>query len=241
MPDHRAHRGPHPKDRELFGAEQVPLLQRAAAELCWLLDRDYPSAASLKLVGDRHSLIDRQRIAVARCSCSAQQAASRRGRQCLPEQLAGGALWIDGYNVLTSIEAALGGGAILLARDGTFRDMASMHGTYRRVAETESAIRAVAEVVAGWGIVRVHWLLDAPVSNSGRLKQMLLEMAADAGWPWEVALVPDPDRELVKAMEVVASSDSHVLDGCKSWANLARTVIEKRVPQAWVIDLSLVT
>jgi len=238
MPDHRAHRGPHPKDRELFGAEQVSTLQRAAAELCWLLDREYPAAAALKLVGDRHRLIDRQRTAVARCSCSARQAANRRSRQFTAEQLAGRALWIDGYNVLTSIEAALGGGVILHARDGTHRDMASMHGTYRRVAETESAISAIAEVIAGWGVSRCHWYFDAPVSNSGRLKQMMLTMASQAGWPWEVSLVPDPDRVLVETTEVIASSDSHVLDGCRAWVSLTRAVIEARVPQAWVVDLS---
>ena len=50
-------------------------------------------------------------------------------------------LAIDGYNVLTSIEAALAGGIILEARDGCFRDVASVHGTWRKVHETVPAIR----------------------------------------------------------------------------------------------------
>ena len=49
-------------------------------------------------------------------------------------------LWIDGYNALTTIESALSGSVILRARDGCYRDMASMHGTYRKVQETVPAI-----------------------------------------------------------------------------------------------------
>jgi hypothetical protein len=213
-------------------------MQTAAAELCWLLDHGYPPAAALKLVGDRHALIDRQRIAVARCACSAAQAANRRERQCKPEQLAGRPLWIDGYNVLTSIEASLAGGVILHARDGTFRDMASMHGSYRRVAETEPALRLIAAVTSSWGVSHCHWWFDAPVSNSGRLKQFIENLAAAESWPWDVSLVPDPDRVLVESAEIIASSDSHVLDGCGSWANLARAVIEQCEPQAWMVDLA---
>ena len=64
------------------------------------------------------------------------------------EQLRGAALWLDGYNVLTTIEAALAGGVILAARDGTYRDMASMHGSYRKVAETLPALELLGRTIA---------------------------------------------------------------------------------------------
>ena len=80
----------------------------------------------------------RQRTAVGRCCCSDAEAARRRSCQVGGERLCGAALWLDGYNVLTTIEAALAGGVILAARDGAYRDMASMHGSYRKVAETRA-------------------------------------------------------------------------------------------------------
>ena len=52
-------------------------------------------------------------------------------------------LWIDGYNVLTTIEAALAGAVIIAGRDGCYRDMASMHGSYRKVEETSPAIELI--------------------------------------------------------------------------------------------------
>ena len=102
-------------------------------------------------------------------------------------------MWLDGYNVLTTIEAALAGGVILAARDGAYRDMASMHGSYRKVAETRPALELLGRTLAALGVSECRWLLDRPVSNSGRLKGIIEELAAARGWPWRVELVPNPD------------------------------------------------
>ena len=80
MPDSRTARGPHPKDAECFAPSALPALRQAVAELSWLLERGYPKKAALKLVGDRHALRDRQRMAVQRCAASDQDRARRRAR-----------------------------------------------------------------------------------------------------------------------------------------------------------------
>ena len=55
--------------------------------------------------------------------------------------------------MLTTIEAALAGGVILAARDGAYRDMASMHGSYRKVAETPARFgTAGPHARRGWGL-----------------------------------------------------------------------------------------
>ena len=128
MPDQRRHRGPHPDNARLFGEAVLPAMQTATMELCWLLSRGYAPESSVKLVGDRHGLEARQRLAVARCSCSDEAAERRKQRQVEPQSLAGASLHIDGYNVLTTIEAALSGGVLLLTRDGELR----RHGQHAR-------------------------------------------------------------------------------------------------------------
>jgi hypothetical protein len=182
MPDTRAHRGPHPEDATLFAADQVPALRLAVAELSWLLSRGYAQPSGLKLVGDRHRLNARQRVAVMRCACSDDALAQRSARRVSIEDLRGRAVDLDGYNVVTTVEAALGGGVILGARDGTFRDLAAMHGTFRKVEETRPAAVLVGRVLAEAGAGDITWLLDSPVSNSGRLRGALLEVAAENGW-----------------------------------------------------------
>jgi len=237
VPDQRRHRGPHPDDVRLFGADALPALQTAVAELAWLLTRGYPHASSLKLVGDRHALESRQRLAVSRCTCGDADAARRQQRQVSPQSLAGCRIELDGYNVLTSIEAALSGGVLLLARDGVLRDMASMHGSYRKVDETLPALELIGQTLAGFGVSEALWLLDRPVSNSGRLKKIIEDLAGQWGWTWQVELVHDPDAELMQSDEIVATADSAILDLCEAWFNLARETVERHVAGARLVDL----
>ncbi len=238
MPDRRTHRGPHPEDARLFALENRELLARAVGDLSWLLTHGYAPDSSLKLVGDRYGLVARQRVAISRCSCSDDDASRRRSREVPPQALSGQPLILDGYNVLTTVEAALAGGVILAARDGTYRDMASMHGSYRKVTETLPALELLGGELAGLNVAQSIWYLDRPVSNSGRLKTVMQRLAEDKLWPWRIELAPNPDAVLAESADIVTTADSVVLDRCSSWFNLARSVINKRIQQAWIIDLS---
>ncbi len=258
MPDTREHRGPHPADAELFAPALLPRLREAVADFSMLLTKGYAEKSTLKLVGDRFSLTQRQRLAVMRSSCSQQQRQSRLAR-CVPiETLAGQPIAIDGYNLLITIEAALSGGLIFQGRDGCFRDLASIHGTYRKVEETVPAVKLIGEFLTeirtprvegvppsnrgqdarDTSVAQVLWLLDSPVSNSGRLKTLIGQLAREGNWPWEIRLTISPDAELSKMNTIVVSTDSVVLDACQKWTNLAAEIITRRLPATTVIDLS---
>jgi hypothetical protein len=231
------HRGPHPEDAALFSCTARPILASAVDDLCWLLGKGYAPDSSLKLVGDRYKLVTRQRVAVARCSCGTAVRAERKRREIDLTALKNRPLWLDGYNVLTTIEAALGGGVILIARDGAYRDMASMHGSYRKVEETLPALEILGRLLEECSVTQCVWLLDRPVSNSGRLKTMMEVLAAENRWPWRIELVANPDAELSISPEVVATADSVILDRCQAWFNLCREAISRYATQAWILDL----
>ena len=239
MPDKRQHRGPHPLDAKLFAPAQVPLLRRAVADFGWLLERGYAAKSSLQLVGNRFGLHQRQRLAVLRSSCGQSARLDRARRETARENWRGQTLQLDGYNVLMTIEAALGGGVMLRGRDGCLRDIAALHGNFRRVEETAAAATLLGEFLTQSGVARAVWWLDSPVSNSGRLKQLLLELAAARAWNWQVHLAFDADAALKKLDEpgLVASADSVVLDNVGAWANLGGALIEAEIPGAWIVDL----
>ncbi len=216
----------------------LPKLRRAAEDLNWLLSRDYPLDSALKLVGDRFSLVARQRTAVRRSCCSDRQLDLRQAKLIAAGQSSSdGILHIDGYNVLTTVEAALAGGVILVGRDGCYRDMASMHGNYRKVAETLPALELIGRTMAEQGYANCPWLLDSPVSNSGRLAGIIRQVAAERGWAWRVELVTDPDPLLSVCEQAVATADSLILDNCQAWRNLAREVVENLVDDVFLVDL----
>jgi hypothetical protein len=238
VPDTRTHRGPDPRDARAFGPEAWPALRTAVGEFSWLLGKGYAPVSALKLVGDRWSLTERQRMAVLRSSCSDEALARRACRRVEPEEVAGEPVAVDGFNVLTTLEAALGGAVVLVGRDGCLRDIAGVHGTYRKVEETRPAVALAAETLAALGVAGCTWYLDRPVSNSGRLGTILLDAAAAGGWDWRVEVVNDPDPVLAASEAVVASADSVVLDRCGRWLNLARLVVAEKVPGAKLVDLS---
>ena len=238
MPDTREHRGPHPADAELFAAALLPRLREAVADFSLLLTKGYADRSALKLVGDRFSLTQRQRLAVMRSSCSERQRQSRLDR-CMPVgALASQAIAIDGYNLLITIEAALSGGLIFKGRDGCFRDLASIHGTYRKVEETVPAVRLIGEFLTEIRVASALWLLDSPVSNSGRLKTLIGQLARESNWLWEIRLTISPDAELSKMDTIVVSTDSVVLDACTRWTNLAAEIITRELPQTAVLDIA---
>jgi len=236
-PDHRQHRGAHPEDARLFAPEKRDMLRIAMADLSWLLSRGYAMTSSLKLVGDRYALTERQRTALSRAACS-DQARDQRTERMLPwTSLKSADIAVDGFNLLITVEAALGGGLIMHCRDECLRDLASMHGSYRAAEETDTALELIGTALDAVGVRTVQWLLDSPVSNSGRLAQSLREAAQERGWPWQVEAVYNPDAVLRVSDKIVVSSDSVILDHAMRWANVAAHIVRYHVPQAWIVDL----
>lgn len=243
MPDKRKHRGQHPDDGKLFAPTQHEALRTAVSEFSWLLSRGYANPSAIKLVGDRHSLTERQRVAVWRSACSDQALKRRRQNQTTLDQVANQPLGIDGYNLLITVESALSGGLVLVGRDGCCRDLASIHGTYRKVEETVPSIELITDYLAGYGLPHVDWYVDRPVSNSGRLKALLADVLERRGLmphgatTWNIELVASPDGVLARYAGLVVTTDSAVLDRCGPWVNLAAEIIAARLPAAWKIDL----
>ena len=237
-PDRRKHRGAHPEDARLFDDARLSALRAATAEMSWLLGRGYQPKSALKLVGDRHNLRERQRLAVGRAACSDESRERRRARRVEAQSIRGAELIVDGFNLVITLEAALAGGVLILCRDGCLRDLSSVHGSYRAVEETERAVTLAGEVLDNLGARAALWLLDSPVSNSGRLAERVRRIAAERDWPWTVEVEFNPDRRIVSSDRIAVTSDSNVLDGVARWLNLNRLVVEQHVKHRWLIDLS---
>jgi hypothetical protein len=238
MPDIRKHRGAHPEDRKLFSEDQLPPLRTAVSELSWLLTRAYTIKAAAKLVGDRHALTDRQRLAVSRAACSDQSLQGRAATRTRIAELRDAELVIDGFNLIITLEAALSGGVLLRCRDGCIRDLSSVHGSYRSVEETGTAIQLIGESLAAVKPKCIEWFLDRPISNSGRLAKLVRDLAAQNDWPWTVETAFNPDREIISSGGTVISSDGPLLDQVERWTNFSRYLIEKNLDSSWLVDLS---
>lgn len=200
------------------------MLRRATEDLGWLLARGYSGDAAITLVGDHFQLDRRQRVALRR-STSADPEARKRKRVAL----SGARVAVDGFNQIVTVEAALSGGLLIRGTDGLLRDLASVHGSYRGVEETARAVALLVDALRP--AAEVRWILDRPVSNSGRLAAILREQGQ------EVTLEDAADHALLESGLALASSDGPLLDRAGAHVDLTGTVVAG-LPEAWIVDLS---
>ncbi|MBW8687511.1 DUF434 domain-containing protein [Chitinophaga rhizophila] len=220
-------RNQHQDDSILFGSPEQQLhLQHALEDLHFLLSRDYPFKASLALVGNRYDLIKRQQFALQGMACSAQQLQARKCKEATPADLQGKEILLDAFNVLILLETALSGGYIFKGLDGCYRDISSVHGAYRKVAQTEEALVLAGEMLGRLGAGKVTWVFDAPVSNSGKMKGLCYEIAAQHRFNWDAVLENSPDKYLIGSRFLVCTSDAWILDECTAWFNLGAYIVQ---------------
>lgn len=226
-------RGYEPKDTLEFGPKAAEKLNAAGQELVFLMNRGYDVKSASTFIGNHYLLSERQRLALARITSTEDALRARKQKELLqaPESLV-----VDGFNTIITLEVALSGSLLLAGMDGTIRDLAGLRGTYRIVDKTITAVELLFARFDELGVKNALFYLDQQVSNSGRLRTLLLDKAKDREVEIQVELHPSVDG-LLSRMEQVVTADAIILDKCGSWYNLNRTLIGSAVPDAWIFRL----
>ncbi len=231
-------RGYVPEDEAFFYREDsLGRLRLAQADLLYLIERGYPIKNASVFTGNHYLLSERQRLALVRATSSRQAVAARRCRE-IPGPVTGKEVHIDGFNIIITLEIALSGSTLLKCMDGTIRDLAGLRGTYRIIDKTHEAIGLLMCRLKELEAKKAFFYLDSPVSNSGRLKSLILDTAAENSLDCQVHLVPNADAVL-KEQEYVITSDAIILDHCKTWSNPLPGLLSSSLPGLRYVDLSM--
>ncbi len=230
-------RGYSPNDKTEFYGDAYPRLLTAGQDLRYLLDRGYPIKVASTFVGNHFLLSERQRLALARAVSSSDNIESRRKKEqtALPQ---GSVVHIDGFNTVITLEVALSRSLLLKCMDGTVRDLAALRGTYRLIDKTAPAISLIGDMLERYGIGKAVFYLDAPVSNSGRLKEQIQTVLGQAPFEVQAEVIHNVDTTLEK-LENVITSDAIILDKCISWINLNSRIIEESMEAYPYVDFSV--
>ena len=222
-------------DEKEFHGKAASVLKAAAANLYYLLNRGYPIKGASVFVGNHYLLSERQRLALVRAISPRDSILCRQEKEC-SGPLEGADVYIDGFNTIITLEVALSGSTLLRCMDGCIRDLAGLRGTYRLIDKTETALVRIGEALEKKGAGRAIFYLDAPVSNSGRLKEEIMRVMAPFSFQTEAEVIYDVDRKL-ETREHVITGDAIILDQCKSWINLVRMIIEQTMEPYPYVDL----
>ena len=220
-----AKRGFMPQDEKDFNAEGIAKMKVAAQDVLYLLDAGYSTKSATTFVGDHYQLSERQRICLARSISPTQDVISRLNREVT--DIRDETLYIDGFNAIICLEVAYASRMSFKCMDGSIRDLAGLMGTYRIMGVTHQAVRAILSTLTIRGVKEAVIYLDKPVSNSGRLKTLIFEIANEMNCPikLEVILLNAVDAQL-KKLPLIASGDSIILNECDKWFNLNKATID---------------
>lgn len=227
-------RGYTPEDEKDFGKEALVTLSRAGSDICYLLNQGYRIGGAATFVCDHYRLSKRQRIALIRWAASDEAIRNRKARE-LADGCEGRTLHVDGFNTIITLEVALSGSPVILCKDGCLRDLAGLRGTYHPIDKTIEAVNKIGSFLEKEKAGKVIFYLDAPVSNSGRLKVLIQEELAKYSFLTEAYCINGVDG-ILKNQECVVTADSAVLDRANSYFNLNLYLISDGVPGLWLVD-----
>ena len=217
-----AKRGYVPEDERNFSTSALETMRIASRHINYLINEGYDLKSASTFAGNHFLLSERQRLAIARSLATKEQLEIRRRK----EKENGTEVWVDGFNMIITLEVLFCDSILFTCMDGTIRDLAALRGTYRIIPETTDATSMLFHVLLDAGVESVHILLDEPVSNSGRLKALIADIGEKCPFTMDIQIRKDVDRELY-GKENVITSDSVILDNCKSWINLTPRCLEK--------------
>ena len=223
-----AKRGYVPEDERNFSPSALDTMRTASRHIEYLINEGYDLKQVSVFVGNHFLLSERQRLAIMRSLATKKQLEARKAK----EVISGKEIWVDGFNMIITLEVLLCDSILFHCMDGTIRDLAALRGTYRIIPETTAAVKMLFDALKEIKAESVHILLDEPVSNSGRLKTLIADVGEEYSFDLDIQIRKDVDRELY-GKENVITSDSVILDYCGSWINLTPGCLTKQAIQVW--------
>ena len=226
-----AKRGFVPDDARNFSPSALETLRSASRHVGYLINEGYDLKQATTFVGNHFLLSERQRLAIMRSLATDEQLVIRKQKELLTAKASGNEVYIDGFNIIITLEVLLCDSILFSCMDGTIRDLAALRGTYRIIPETHDAIQLLFDILEKTKIGVAHILLDEPVSNSGRLKSLIADIGEAYPFDLDIQILKDVDRALYDKEHVI-TTDSVILDHCKSWQNLTEKCLQLMDRQA---------
>jgi len=209
-------------------------LKAAIKDYFYLLEKGYPEKPTIKLVGDRYRLRGDQRMLLFRGITTSSKAANRQKR--IVHSLDAKSLYIDGYNVLLTLQNFWQGLPVFKGNDGIIRDCGRGYGMIKYTRVFERAMIRLVEFLASEKIKSFIFYLDEPVSNSSTLQEKLMKEISlfNCNVSGTVKRVHSADQELkqIRDMEaVLATSDTEIIDSSPLWiADIPSLILDMKSP-----------
>ncbi|MHA1505686.1 MAG: DUF434 domain-containing protein [Candidatus Asgardarchaeia archaeon] len=199
----------------------LKLLRLAAEDLVYLLSRGYRKDSALKFISDHYNLGKISRYILARGIYPDDYIREVSKKVMKEGSLKGEEVFIDGYNVLITVEAIISGLPLFMGNDGIVRDVRCVFGKYRMSEKTRVSLKAIVDALKEMEVSSAHFLYDGQVSKSGILSSITREVMKEVGLNGSSETSKDVDKFLRGCEGVVCTSDSGIIKYLKKLFDLS--------------------
>ena len=202
--------------------------KNAINDYIYLLEKNYPQKAILKLIGDKYSLSGNERTILFRGITTKNKIISRSSKLASEQELSGNTIHIDCYNTLIAIGSYLNGSTVFVGNDNFLRDASEIHGKIFRTELYEKSLSLIFRYIKTLNISEILFYLDKPVSYSGKLCQDINDMLKEENIKGKAQTCESPDF-ILKNVDYgyCSTADSIIIDNSKvKIFDLARKTIE---------------
>jgi len=193
-------------------------LEDASYDLKFLLNRGYKKKAAINLVADKYVLNKKGRNYLERKVFSDDKSLDRSRKIIDIDNITNKTIFIDGYNVLISVEAICNRefGSLVMCDDGILRDLKAVFGKYKINSTTENALNNIMTILSPHNPAYIYFFYDSPVSKSGELARITNSIIQINQLDGCAVTNKNVDFELVKQSKryggIVATSDGPIID-----------------------------
>ena len=180
-------------------------------DLKFVISRGYKRPSALKFVGDKYGLNKIERHILFR-SVYPPEIIKAPLKKLIPiEKIEGKILGIDGFNLIITLEAIIKGNLIIICEDGLIRDISAVFEKFKATETTYKSLNLIFNLLKSHKPSEVIFLLDSPISNSGKLAEVIKNFYTKYNLKGEAKTSKNVDTEILKN-EIVASSDNIIID-----------------------------
>lgn len=204
-----------------------PELKEAIRDYRYLLDKNYPPSATIKLVGDKYQLTGVERSILYR-GVSPSLAALKKTQKKI-SLINKNCIFIDAYNVLFTLANYLLGRYLFIADDGFLRDTGELHGRLTNTKILDQTFELLTKFFRNYSKREFILYLDQPVSNSGKLSRRFNEFFSENNIKGSSSTIYSPDNQLINVQNgIICTSDSVIVQNCNVKVfDLSRKILSK--------------
>ncbi len=201
------------------------VIDDAAKDLKYLLDRGYNRKTSLDFISGRYQLKKQEKNLLYRYVFSDEEIIRHKYKLIPLNEIRNKKLVVDAYNVLITVEAIADKEKLIEGMDGFLRDFRGVFSSYRFSEKTETALDEILRLLIGYKPEDVLFIFDSQISKSGELAGYTRGRLGDFDIGGDAKTSDSADKEIIELNRITATTDTVIIENVDRVVDIGRELL----------------